>query len=72
VPHAVIGMLKFSNSDKAGNHLNSMIKTLILSVSFGGNKQADTGCYSKINDKSGEDTVITSIFTVFCQQIDDD
>jgi len=44
VPHAVIGMLKFGNSAKAGNHLNSMKKTLILGVSFGRDKQADTGC----------------------------
>ena len=64
-------MLKFGNSARAGNHLNSMKKTLILSVSFGGDKQADAGCYEKIDAKSGEDTVITSIFTVFCQQIDD-
>jgi hypothetical protein len=45
VPHAVIGMLKFGNSARAGNHLNSMKKTLILSVSFWGDKQAGTGCY---------------------------
>jgi hypothetical protein len=36
VPHAVIGLLKFGNSARAGNHPNSMKKTLILSVSFGG------------------------------------
>jgi len=45
VPYAEIGMPKFGNSARAGNHLNSMKKTLILSVSFWGNKQADTGCY---------------------------
>jgi len=65
-------MLKFSNSDKAGNHLNSMIKTLMLSVSLEGDKQADIGCYSKISARSGEDPDLTSIFTVLCQQIDDD
>jgi hypothetical protein len=36
VPHAVIEMLKFGLSDRAGNHLNSMKKILILSISFGG------------------------------------
>ena len=72
VPYAVIGMLKFGNSARAGNHLNSMKKTLILSVSLWGDKQVDTGCYQKIEARSGEDTIITSIFTVFCQQIDDD
>ena len=71
VPYAVIGMLKFANSARAGNHLNSMKKTLILSVSFWGDKQVDTGLCQKIEFKSGEDTILTSIFTGFCQQIDD-
>jgi hypothetical protein len=72
VPYAVIGMLKFANSARAGNHLNSMKKTLILSVWCWGDKQVDTGCHQKIESKSGEDTVLTSIFTDFCQQIDDE